>query len=213
MSLNNVPLTGQTLAVTRDQIAQNFSVIDTAFTVASAQPQHIPYNDGSGNQGMHNFIQMPVYSGSTNPPTVPSGQIGLYNKVGTFNGDIFIKKNTPNITGGGGNTQQEYPITFFTANTAVSPIGTKGWGYLPNGLLMLWGVDNVSSGPITYLNYTNAFPGFAQFATAPMLTRIDIGASSASNFLFISAYSNTGFTAAGSAGATNVPYAWFVMGK
>lgn len=203
MSLNNVPQTGQTLVFTRDLIAQNFSVIDTAFTVAAGQPQHISYNDGSGNQGMHNFIQMPIYAGATNPPIVNSAanQIGLYNKIGVFAGDIFIKKNVPNVAAGTV-SQQEYAMTFFkSVNTA--PVGNSGWTVLPSGLILLWGRENTSNGPQLYTNFA-VFPGFVQFASAPFFT------TNSNVFVYASAYSSTGFTPVASSG--NAIYSFFVIG-
>src|SRR5215475_7361133 len=76
--LNNVPVAGQTLGASRDLINANFVTINTAFSV-----NHVPYNDGSGLQGLHQFVQMPA---GTPVIATAAGQIGLYAKNGSVSG-------------------------------------------------------------------------------------------------------------------------------
>ena len=132
MALNNVPTAGQTLYSSRDLINQNFSVINTAFSV-----NHVPYNDGSGNQGFHQFLNMPsgTPSAATNNGTP---QIGLYANSGATSGvpELFFQRN--NLAANNG-----YAITEGSSTT------TAGWSRLGSGLIMKWvraqSMTNVSS--------------------------------------------------------------------
>jgi len=128
--LNNVPVAGQTLGSSRDLINANFATINTAFSV-----NHVQYNDGSGNQGMHNFITFPIVSPAT-PPTYAATQDGLYNLTSSITGiqELFIHKQ---IASSG---TQDIPFTASLLSTNATPAtGTAGWSYLPSGLLIKWG--------------------------------------------------------------------------
>jgi hypothetical protein len=158
MALNNIPQAGQSLGSTRDLISQNFSVIDTAFSI-----NHVPYNDPSGLQGKHPLVQFPVQT--TIPATITTGDISLYNKLPaapfptTGTNELFLVKANGTTT---------IPIT-------ASHQATTGWTYLPSGILMKWGVTTTISGgsPFAYLYPTGAsIPAFSNVFTV-MLTPID----------------------------------------
>ena len=68
--MNNVPLTGQTLGVTRVPINNNFSVIGSTFEV-----DHVGYN--LTDQGKHAKITMPSQGAV---PSFSAGEIGLFNQ-------------------------------------------------------------------------------------------------------------------------------------
>ena len=126
--LNNVPLTGQTLNQTRNPINQNFSVIDTAFSV-----DHVPYNEPSGNQGQHNKVTFPVQSPA---PNFPAGDLGLFNATfpPTSVNELFVRKDSGTA----------YPMTS-SNNSSVN-----GWTYLPSGLLLQWGVSTVTTFTVVF---------------------------------------------------------------
>lgn len=141
MALNIVPNPGQTLYSSRDLINQNFSVINTAFSV-----NHVPYNDGSGNQGFHQFINMTsgTPSATTNNGTA---QIGLYANVGAFSTipELFFQRNNQAANTG-------YSIT------EAGNLG-NGWTRLPSGIVLKWGQasganfeggSNGAKGNVTY---------------------------------------------------------------
>ena len=76
MALNNVPLAGQTLGITRVPINQNFAVIDADFAV-----DHVAYN--TTNEGKHNRVSFPIQ----NPVPVPqAGIVQLYSQVSAITG-------------------------------------------------------------------------------------------------------------------------------
>lgn len=128
--LNNVPQSAQTLGQTQSLIQANFATIDTAFTV-----NHVQYNDGSGNQGKHAFVQFSVLGAS---PTPAAGDVSLYNFASTLTGvnELFLVKSDATTT---------IPMT--ATNKA-----TPGWAYLPSGILVKWGTTNPvhTSNPFAY---------------------------------------------------------------
>ena len=118
--LNNVPLSSQSLGQTQAPINANFSTIDTSNSV-----NHVPYNDASGNQGMHFFITLPISSFTL--PTVSSTQIGMYPLNWSPSGltEIFIRRSSGT----------DYPMTgkYFTGS-----FPTTGYTYLPSGIIQQW---------------------------------------------------------------------------
>lgn len=149
MALNNVPVTGQSLGASRDLINQNFSVIDTAFTV-----NHVPYNDGSGNQGFHKFINIPAGTptGVTNNGTA---QVALYSNTGSISGvpELFFQRNNLGANSG-------YSISECTANS-------PGWTRLPSGILLKWQTNISFSGSSSKnVNFSsNPGPAFTNLFT------------------------------------------------
>lgn len=126
--LNNVPLPGNNLQQTRDPINNNFSVIDTAFSV-----NHVPYNDASGNQGMHQFMQIPAAV-----PTLSTVNatpiVGFYSNNGATSGvpELFFQR-----TNQAANTGYA-----FTEGTNAQP----GWSRLGSGIVLKWGAATTGSG-------------------------------------------------------------------
>lgn len=146
MALNNVPLAGQSLSVTRNPINQNFSTINTGFAV-----DHIEYN--LANQGMHKFIEFPT----AGTPGVVAGKLDLYpklNNAGNFQSgrnEVFVQPAGAigGLLGGA------------FAMTAALP-NANGWAYLPSGLILQWGTINGNNGGPNAYNW----PSGAPFPTA-----------------------------------------------
>jgi len=115
MALNNVPLTGQTLGVTRVPINQNFSVIGSTFEV-----DHVGYN--LTNQGKHNKVTMPVQSPA---PVTAAGEVALFSQTSSLT-------NVPEIAW---RRQSSGSVVEFTGGLLAS----SGWTYLPSGILLKWG--------------------------------------------------------------------------
>jgi hypothetical protein len=151
--LNVVPVAGQSLGASRDLISQNFSVIDTAFTV-----NHVPYNDGSGNQGKHAFVQFNVLGSA---PTPIASDISMYNFNSTLTGlnELFIVKADGTTT---------TPMT-------ASDQATTGWTYLPSGLLLKWGTTNAVNGsnPFVYTYPTSASTPVFNAVYSVMISAVD----------------------------------------
>lgn len=138
MALNNVPIPNQTLGASRDLINQNFSVINTAFSV-----NHVPYNDGTGFQGMHQFLQMPAAT-----PIIATGatQLGIYANTGPFSGnpELFFQRQSLAANSGYSFTEAQ--------NTA------NGWTRLPSGILLKWGQQSIAAGASSGANSPVIFP-------------------------------------------------------
>jgi hypothetical protein len=126
--LNVVPNPpGQSLGNSRDLIKNNFGDIDTTFTV-----NHVQYNDGSGNGGMHNFIQLPtaIPTKDTLNPPISSPLVALYSNNGASSTvpELFFQRN--NLAASMGYA--------FTEGLNDAP----GYSRLPSGLLVKWGFLN-----------------------------------------------------------------------
>lgn len=128
MALNNVPLSGQTLSVTRVPINQNFSVIDTAFS-----EDHVDYN--IAGQGQHNKVSFPTQ----NP--VPAPQAGicqLYSQISAITNQpelVFTHQ-------AGSTAPNPAKIVEFTSAGWANP----GWTRLPSGILLKWNEGVATNG-------------------------------------------------------------------
>src|ERR1700750_377068 len=128
MALNDVPLPGQNLLVTRNPINQNFSVLDTTFSI-----DHVAYN--TSGQGKHNKVTLPVQSPA---PAFTGGDLGLYSFLNTTTNknELYVHK----ITGA---ATVDIPLTASTLSATAAPgSGTGGWTYLPSGMFMTFGSGN-----------------------------------------------------------------------
>jgi hypothetical protein len=199
MALNNVPLTGQTLGVTRVPINQNFSVIDQAFS-----QDHVDFN--LPGQGKHDQVTFPSQSSA---PTFLATEIGLFNQNASPTGinDIWMARGTA----------AAFPITGYKT---VGVGATNGWTYLPSGLKIAWGTGSMSAPTVqqnvvyaTALVGTN-FPGFTTFWTAPQLTRLAGGPAPISNFVCVQSYAQTQFTVIASTASNTgtIQFSWMVIG-
>jgi len=152
MALNNVPLAGQTLSTTRVPINQNFSVIDTAFTV-----DHVDYN--IAGQGQHNKVSFPIQ----NPVPAPqAGIVQLYSQLSSITNQpelVFTHQQ-------GSTAPVAARIVEFTSAGWANP----GWTRLPSGIMMKWhrGVGFVGSTAIVNLN--TDVPGSPNFTTVFSVT-------------------------------------------
>ncbi len=127
MALNNVPLPGQSLLQTRDPINNNFSTIDTAFSV-----DHVPYQ--ASGEGKHNQVQFPRQAG--NFDTTGTTDVALFATLSPYTGETELRFANEN----GGN------IIEFTSSLAA----TVGWTRLPSGILIKWGEAAATAGVYTY---------------------------------------------------------------
>jgi hypothetical protein len=130
MALNNVPLAGQSLLASRDQIANNFTSIDTGFSV-----NHTAFGAGAGK---HEFLTIPAGAAHA----TLANEVALYSKLVGGNPELFFRRN---------NSGTEIAFTESSNPLTTNP----GWCRLPCGLLMYYGVSVA-----TYGNGTNniAFP-------------------------------------------------------
>jgi hypothetical protein len=124
MALNNVPLAGQSLGVTRNPINTNFNTINADFLV-----DHVEYV--TGGAGKHNKVTFPVQAAA---PGFLGGEEGLYNLLyaTTTKNELFVHKQ---INAG----TTDIPFTASKMSNNTFPASENGWSYLPSGLLVKWG--------------------------------------------------------------------------
>lgn len=208
--LNNVPVTLQSLAASRDLINTNFSVIDTAFSV-----NHVQYNDGSGGQGKHNLVTFTLQSAV---PAIAINEMILFEKLPagpqptTGVNELFLKRTTV--------ANSEIPITASVINGSFVNAGITqnfGWSYWPSGVLCKWATCQFTS---TTLPQTILFPTGANipvFKTAPlsiMGTWLYDGVSTTENDavnIFTITTTSFGLTARSNL-ETNLKFMYFAIG-
>lgn len=151
MTLNNVPLAGQTLGQTQAPINQNFINIDAAFLV-----NHVPYN--TTNQGMHNVISFPVQ----NPVPMPlAGIPQLYSQLSAITAQpelVFAHQL-------GSTAPLAAQIVEFTSAGWDNP----GWTRFPSGIMLKWKAGiNMASLPTVAVDFND----LTQFPGSPAFTNI-----------------------------------------
>lgn len=128
MALNNVPLAGQSLAVTRVPINANFATIDAAFLV-----DHVDYN--VAGQGKHNQVTLPVQAAS---PGTLATEIAVFSRLSTLTAiNEFCMRRQANGS------------VIEMTSSLNSP---TGWTFLPSGILLKWGAA-ASAGGATVFTY------------------------------------------------------------
>ena len=142
MNLNAVPQATQTLAATQAPILDNFTVIDTAFSV-----NHADYN--TPNQGFHNLVTFPVQDPA---PTPGTGQVLLYSQESALTDQpelVFARQE-------GSTAPMAVQVTEFTS----AGWGNPGWTKLPSGILMKWhqGIPTNFGTPVP-INLNTDVPG------------------------------------------------------
>lgn len=165
MALNNVPLAGQNLLVTRDPINQNWVTINTGFLAN--------HNElGTAGVGKHKYLQMPVQAAV---PITVAAEAGFYAVTGTTSGvtELAFSRDA-GITG----------IAF----TETALAGNGGWTMLPSGLILQWGFFNIAG--TAHPTFPKAFPSACYSVT---LTVADV--SPHNHFVMVSAVVAAGFTA------------------
>jgi hypothetical protein len=162
VALNNVPLSGQTLNITRVPINQNFSVIDTAFQV-----DHVDYN--ISGQGQHNKVSFPIQ----NPvPATQAGILQLYSQLSAITNQpelVFTHQ-------AGSTAPTAAQIVEFTSAGWSNP----GWTRLPSGIMFKWHANIGFAGNATVTIDVNAdVPGSPNFTNlfTVLTTTLDTSAS------------------------------------
>lgn len=159
MALNLVPTAGQTLLQTRDPIYNNFSFINTQYAV-----DHVAFNSG-GDSGKHNQITFPTGASIATPSAT---ELVLYNATNatTARSEIYLRRNSGS----------DLP---FTATKTTNPSAGlyDGYTYLPSGLLIKYGIFQVSGTGSGVYTYTSA----VGFSAAPYCVQLTISGGTGSN--------------------------------
>lgn len=147
--LNDVPQAGQTLGITQPLIRNNFSTIDTVFSV-----DHVSYN--STGAGKHNKVTFPVQGAA---PVFLAGEYGLYNLNYADSGsnELFVTDSAG----------VSFPMTAALFNQ-------DGWTYLPSGIIMQWGFGNANPNTQTQINFSKQFPTVAYIVQITQFTFMSV---------------------------------------
>lgn len=139
----NIPQPTNRLRNSQNDLLQNFMAIDTGFSL-----NHMGLNEAAGVAGKHKLLTMPVQSPA---PGLPSGtDLQLYTATSLSSTQIFLQRSStptlPNVP------KNNYSWTGAQLTGAVDAEATKGYTYLPSGLLMQW--DNVGGTVGTEITFT-----------------------------------------------------------
>lgn len=194
MALNNVPLTGQSLAVTKVPINANFSTIDNAFAV-----DHVRMTPPgtAAPQGFHNKITLPVQSVSPGPGFAANNGIYALNSALTGITETFWHSQSSN-------GPFDFPVTANIYSTTPVPntintLSGQGWCYLPSGLLMKWGTATALAPTVSGSVVFPVAANIPAFTSAVFTLQLTMG--------------NTGITTAASINyfnVSNLGFSWFV---
>ena len=132
-----IPTGTVNLSVDYQNIQGNFQQLDTSFGVG-----HLPFSNGTGQNGYHTNIAMVPAQSGTNPPTLPTAISG-YGQLtsATINDGVNTDQALYWLSGGGKRTQ-------LTGNFQTYAT-TNGVTFLPGGLILQWGLVPLISGNVT----------------------------------------------------------------
>ena len=176
--LNNVPLPGNTLLGTRDQIAANFSNINTGF---SANHNELTL----AGAGKHKYLQMPQQLAV---PVTVATEAGLCAKIGAKSGKSELVFTRDGVA-------TEIPFTECKQN----PIG---WTMLPSGLVMKWGTGTIAGGVLSHPCTFLVGADMRAFTAAPYSIQLTLSSNTVSGangwdyVIYVSAFNSLGFTVA-----------------
>jgi len=200
--LYNIPLATDQLSISQGNILNNFTILGAIAGNTSNSSASI-----NGTSGF-NWIYLPPQA-STPPPgsLFASGNVAIYSAANsnTSLNELYINKPLSAST-------VQIPMTAYTLGGTNAG---NGWCYTPSGLLMAWGRSTTggsSSVTLTYSTELTNFPGFTTAFAFPQLTRLT-GSVPTTNWVVLTAYTQTTFTVGASSGvSTGVQFAWFVIG-
>lgn len=170
----NVPLSGQSLGITKGPINTNFTALNTFLSV-----NHVPLNDSG--QGKHFFVEMPNQAAK---PATLVNESGLYAASVSGVSNVFFRPE--NQAANVGNT---YQLTR-DISAQIATFGTNpGWTFLPGNLILMYGKTNFAAGFGGTVNYPFSFtnPVFSLNVNAlrGQASSLSITASTLSSFTFL----------------------------
>jgi hypothetical protein len=192
-----IPQSTDALSISQGNILNNFTILGAIAGNGNASSAAI--NSSSG----FNWIFLPSQGsapGDTPPPAAafPAGTIGLYSALNPVTGqnDLYINKTNQA-------TVVQVPSTSSSLSINSAPAsGSGGWTYLPSGIIMKFG-NGVANGntPFTFAALNPGSPAFTQ-ALSVVLCTAYFTTTDQDKFVWLSSFSNLGFTAFGSARTT-----------
>ena len=183
----SVPQAAQTISSTQAPIQSNFQAISDLVAV-----NHTPFGSNAAVPGTHATITFADQSASV-PSNPPSGQVNLYNNIGSGSiAELYLQY----PTGAPGVPTNPIPITVGSAG--------GGYTYLPTGIIMQWGIKTASSSGSVITSFDTTH---APFTSAPYAILVTPYGSSTT--IYVTAKSTTNFTANIS---SNGQFSWLAIG-
>lgn len=140
-----IPATGHSGAQDYQGMQQNFSQIQTSFSV-----DHEPLASGGGIDGKHKKVSLQI-EGSD--PGSTSSEMVLYSKTSSGSSELFLQRDSVATA-----IQLTKGTVNITGNSATPP--SKGHSFLPGGLLIQWGSLTATSGGTAFtfdVSFTSIF--------------------------------------------------------
>jgi hypothetical protein len=201
--LYNIPQATDQVSISQGNLLNNFSILGAIAGNTNASSASLNATSG------FNWVYLASQSSSIPPvgSSFPSGSVGIYSATNpnTSLNELYVNKPLSASV-------KQVPMTAYTLGGTNNG---NGWTYLPSGLLMAWGRSTTggsSSVTLTYATELINFPGFNSIYAFPQLTRLT-GSVPTTNFVVLTAYTQTTFTVGASSGSsTGIQFAWFVIG-
>lgn len=146
MTYSNVPLTGQSLGITKNPINSNFALIQSAFSLN----HYAVGSAGGSNSGKHMFVTMPPQSLSPGPSRAATENV-LFSGIdpnAPSQTVLFSKTDSNRIYQLTKSIASQFP-TFGTVNS--------GWTFLPGGIVMQYGIVTTPA-PTALVSFGFPFP-------------------------------------------------------
>lgn len=201
-----IPQGTDQLSVSQGDILNNFTILGAIAGNANASSGSLNVTSG------FNWVYMPT-NGVAIPPAgaaFPAGELGIYSATNgtTTKNELYINKTNQA-------TVVQVPMTasIMSQNSAPAAL-SNGWTYLPSGILLKWGANQVVTGSQT-INFPAGSPPFTQCITV-MLTVAQGGGADVNRAIRLVSVAPTGFTAYGSTrtstGAAATTFTYLAIG-
>lgn len=179
-----IPATGQSLGNSRTQVLNNFASLRTTIS-NTLKPNHADVN--ATNAGKHLFLEMPVQTSGAANLTL-SGEFGMIAQAISGVSELFASRD-------GG--------SYFQMTAGTPTASSVGKSFLPGGIIVQWGVVNISPGTITFTSI-----GFQNFPNSCFMIQLTSNAVGVGNTPLAvgtnGGFSNSQFNYAGTAGSRSV---------
>lgn len=182
----NIPQPTDILSQSQGDLLANFQALDAWVNI-----NHVSF--GSPDEGKHAKIAFPVQSLA---PTFLAGEIGLYNLLSPITGvnQLYI------VNSAGATTEVNASVLSTNANPGNN---VAGWARLPSGVLLKWGNGTANGNTAFVFPVAATIPVFTNVMSMQVTTFTN-NVADTDTFVRLSAFTNVGFNAYGSARTTAV---------
>lgn len=184
---------GDTLSASRDPIRTNFTVLQDRF-----DENHVDLDGGAGG-GKHKFLQMPEQSSA---PATAVNELGVYSKVANSISELFLRR--------------ESSGTEIQLTTGDVRANTRGYTFLPGGVLLQWGIITAPSngGTVTFTDDSGIdFPNNIWCLTTTAISKVGGTSTTHVSAPRKDTVLTTGYTYDWAASTSYVEFYWQAIGN